>query len=222
MSYNLLSEKFNCMKISEFYLAFLAASWCYSAHSAPVTWTFENTTFSDSNDFGVVEGSFDYDATTNTYSNINIKSGATVNGSTRNQFSAITYTNALPSVSRGTVNFTAATGGASPVGQRVLQLIFSGTGQQSFAFLLEAQCRVANPDCSTYDTLTIGYRTTYAGRVKSNFVPAPAPAPAPAPQPTPVQQPRPIPSLGEWSLLLLGLLMVGLTRRIFFIKNTNQ
>jgi hypothetical protein len=192
----------------------LVVFWCGTVYSAPVTWTFKNTSFTDTKDFGVVEGSFDYESKTDTYSNINIRTGATVNGANKTKFTAVTYTNYIPSSDPGTVNFTTAAVGESPVGQRVLQLVFGRGGTETYAFLLEALCKTANPDCSTYDTLTAGYRTSFDGKLTSNYVPAPKPVPEPTP--TPIQKPQPIPTLSQWSLLILFFLMVGLSRRKLF------
>lgn len=181
-----------------FVISVASAMLALSASAAPVTWTLTDTTFDDG---GTATGSFVYDADTNLYSHVNI---TTTTGSIR---VGETYTHVCsgpcaPQADIGAdfVLFLNEESSDDMLDKPAVSLVFeealSDTGTEvNIIFSFESLCDVS--DCSAVNTSVS--RMLATGRVTSQpFVP-------------PVAVATPVPTLGQWSLMLLTPLLAGIT-----------
>jgi hypothetical protein len=153
----------------------------------PLTWTLQGVTFSDG---GTASGSFQYDAATQTYSNINI---TTTTGTVRTGATYHFFSSGLGPVPPASYVLVVTIGSGDPTGTPVLFLPFSAPGLTNSGGTVtlnvgqEASC--ANAGCNGPAT---PQRFTTAGSVVGSQTPPPA-------------TPAPTTSL----LMLSGMAMIG-------------
>jgi len=153
-----------------------------SAAAAPLLWTLSGVTFSDG---GAAAGSFVFDASTNTYSNISI---TTTTGSARTGAVYHFRLSAAPSVATLIVAVTAS--GGDLTGTPVVALQFPGAGLTNAGGTVtsvggESSC--VDSGCSNG---TAPQRNVTGGSVVGTALPS-------------------VPTLSEWGLGLLALLLSG-------------
>jgi len=181
------------MKLCARILLGLFAALCvaFSAQAVPVQWTLHNVTFTDG---GTASGSFVYDAATNTYSSVSITTtpGTLVTpGATYHNVCTGVCTGA-PSSSDGSL-FLAVAPGSDLTGTRGLFLSFAApltdaAGGHDLRRGQEATCNDAT--CSSPE---VPARSATGGMVEGKVIAAAVS----------------IPTLGEWGLLTLVLLVLG-------------
>lgn len=168
------------MNIKMIALAAALAAAPFAALAAPVTYTVTGT-FTDTNQGGF-SGTFVYDADTNLFSAINLSSTAGPG------FAPATYNaSILPNVPNA-VRVTA--NGATPLGARCLVLALNGPMTNAAPTLTITQTwegTAADAGCTSFS----GWRPGAAGTV------------------TPVVIPAPVPTMTEWAMILMGLLLAG-------------
>lgn len=179
----------------------------FAAQAAPLQWTLNDVTFDDG---GTASGSFVYDAAADAYSSINITTtpGTTVTTGSTYQYActgagteSVVCTLAPPTSTR-TVLFS-ATPSSDLSGKMALALFFSapltdagGTRNLDVASLAFAEATCFSPDCFSLMDPMRG--------ITGGTITASPPAPATI---------APVPTMGEWSLMAMALLMLGMGLR---------
>ena len=146
----------------------------------PVTWRLSNVTFDDG---GTASGSFVFDATTYTYSEINI----TTSGGA---FTPSTYVAVQPAPLSDEISIVAVTGAGAGPGAPVISFLYedmltnAGGVVQLAPVSGEGQC--GGPSCAVFSSdptraVVSGYVTTV----------------------------QPVPTLSEWAMILLGVLLAS-------------
>jgi len=183
------------MKLASFFLlrhSLLLLAGLQSAAAAPVKWTLSNVHFDDG---ASASGSFTYDAATDEYSSIDIKttSGSSITGSTYGDplsFASASFLNTVPD-DKGDHQ-----GKSNLIFLFETPLSDSG-GTRNLISSFEGPC--GNTACSFIGGFS--FRGVISGQVKSATMPSPdSPQPTPTNYPTPSSSPLtyPEPSFEDW------------------------
>ena len=153
-----------------------------AAMAAPVTWYLSGVTFSDG---GTASGSFVFDAATSTYSSVNIvTSGGTVASST--------YVAVVPSPQSDDSLIQGLTSAGNGAGSPTIALFYANFltdagGTVGFFNPVSGEGQCGGPSCATFSGGT-PLRTVVSGQVTTV---------------------RPIPTMSEWAMILLGVALAG-------------
>ena len=157
-----------------------------AALADPILWTLNNVTFSDG---GTASGSFIYDADFNTYSAINIE---TTPGTER--LSGATYIQLSNEFVSNDTRVVVLTAAGSVTGASLLLLPYYGTpltnagGTVVLTIPISAEGTCINTPCTN---VPVDLRETNSGSLVGVALPAP------------------VPTLSEWAMITLGLILAG-------------
>lgn len=172
-----------------------------AAHAVPIKWTLNSVTFDDD---GAASGSFVYEADTNTFSQIQVTTSAGRAG-TAESFSKVctSSTDCFFESSAGAAGFMSGATSGDLTNSKVFYLAFQSAltdagGEIDVAPGQGGTLTCTAPTCFSNAQQPANVRALAAGSVKG--VPYVAPA-----------SPASVPTLNQWSLMLLASLLGGLT-----------